>query len=366
MMRNSLDPMATLAFISDAHLGYRHRFKKQRIFDYQRCFDQAAEQALSYDPDAVVILGDLTHHSKPDPVTMRAAIAGLLRIAQKCPVIVCVGNHEITGHLSTAYTPIFADLSPNIHVLTSEDPYADVEADGKTYRFVGFEYTRNPKTASANLKEAKLAANGDVNILCLHQAIERYLSPPELGLAELTDAAGSFDLVMCGHVHKHQRITQVFDEAPAYYCGATERVSFNECDNETGFMLFENDDFDAPKFIKTDSTPMLNVRREFSGTVSELNDMVRKIITDSTHPLLRIEVSGRIVGDLMDVNRDYADIAGQKTILDIIVNPESAQRPERLVRLTLSEDLIKEYFEKADMSSDLLDTSLDLFRRYGA
>lgn len=358
--------MANLAFISDPHLGYRHRFKRQRLEDYRRCFEQAVDKALSQEPDAVIVLGDLTHHPKPDPVTMRSAISGLLRISKICPAIVCIGNHEISGHLSTAYTPIWEDLSKNIRVLTTHTPYADIKAGSKTYRFCGFEYTRSPKTAQENLKKAKSHAVADVNILCLHQAVEGYISPHEISLASLSDAAEAFDLVMLGHLHKHRRLKSMGDKAPCYYCGSTERVSFNEAENKTGIMVFKGDDFFNPVFLETDSATMKKVRQRFDGTVQNLNDKVKSIISESPQSLLRIELYGVIEGDLTQIRREYGPIAKDKKILDVIVEPESKAGPATLSRMSLSEDLIREYFEKTDMDSDLLETCLSLYRRYAS
>ena len=115
--------MASIAFIGDCHLGYRHRFKTQRLRDYSQAFEEGVERVLQLKPDAIVFMGDLLHHHKPDPVSLRTVLGKLMEAASSCPVIVCIGNHEIEGHLGTSYPPIYGDVHEGIHVLSSENPH---------------------------------------------------------------------------------------------------------------------------------------------------------------------------------------------------------------------------------------------------
>ncbi len=359
--------MANIAFIGDCHLGFRHRGKAQRLRDYAAAFEDAVSKALSMGPDAVVFLGDLVHHAKPDPVSLRTVIRRLMGAADRCPVIVCIGNHEIEGHLGTTYAPIYGDLHPAIHVLSAENPEAAVDIGGRSYRFRGFEYTRQRESAQEKLKAVAERPGGDVNILCLHQAVERYLSPYELSLPSLRRAAEKHDLVMSGHVHKHQEITEVSDIAPAYYCGSTERVSFNEAGNPTGFMFFRGDDFREPEYVPVDSAPMSYRRLEFEGAPEELNALILRTVESDGAKLLRIDVSADIRGDAMDVRRDWDACMGDRTVLEVNVAPKTSDSEVRLERAQLSEDLIREYFQKAATGDrELEELCVELFRKYGS
>jgi DNA repair exonuclease SbcCD nuclease subunit len=358
--------MARIAFIGDCHLGYRHRSKAQRLLDFARAFEDAVDKAVALSPDVVVFLGDLVHHSKPDPVSLRTVLRKLMFVADRCPVVVCIGNHEIEGHLGTTYSPIYGDVHENIHVLSSESPHTVLELGGNRYGFHGFEFTRSRESAEEKLKGVTLEAKADVNILCLHQAVEGYLSPHELSLAALRQAAQSYDLIMLGHVHKHQRIGEVFDVAPAYYCGSTERVSFNEAENMTGFMFFSSDDFADPRFIESDSAPMAYSRFEFKGTPTELNLRIGDAIGGSDARLLKVEVQAELDGDYMDVRRDWEDNAPGRTIVEVVVAPRTHDAGVRLERAHLNEDLIREYFQKSGtLNGELEEMCVELFRRYG-
>jgi DNA repair exonuclease SbcCD nuclease subunit len=358
--------VASFAFIGDCHLGYRHRSKLQRLRDYAKAFEDAVDKALQLNPDAVVFLGDLVHHSKPDPVSLRTVLRKLISVAEMCPVVVCIGNHEIEGHLGTTYSQIYGDVHESIHVLSSENPHVKLNLRGRTYRFHGFEYTRSREMAEGNLRKVTSEVDADVNILCIHQAVEKYLSPHEISLAVLREVAPKYDLIVSGHVHKHQPIREVFDVTPAYYCGSTERISFNEAGNPSGFMFFEGD-LRNPKYVGVSSAPMAYVRKDFSGTPAELNRMVEETIKKNHAALLKVDITAVLEGDVMDVRRDWSALEDGRTILEVTVTPKEGETAIQLERLVLSEELITEYFQKSgNTNKELEGLCIDLFRRHAA
>jgi DNA repair exonuclease SbcCD nuclease subunit len=355
--------MASFAFIGDSHLGYRHRSKLQRLRDFARSFEEAVDKAMRLKPDAVVFTGDLIHHPRPDPVSLRTVLRTLLGVARTTPAVVCIGNHEIEGHLGTTYSPIYGDIHENIHVLTSENPHKVLHIRGRDYGFHGFEYTRSREAAQQKLKAVSAEADSQTNILCLHQAVEKYLSPFEISLSSLRQAAQYYDLIVFGHVHKHQRIREVSDVAPAYYCGSTERTSFNEAGNVNGFMHFEDDDFRSPRYVKVDSQPMAYVREEFYGVPQELNRRIEHILRTHREPLLKVDISCDLDGDFLDVRRDWP--ADERTILDVNVSQKPQETEIHMERASLTEDSILEYFDKTGNSdAELRDLCVELFRRY--
>lgn len=321
---------------------------------------------MRLNPDAIVFLGDLVHHSRPDPVSLRTALRKLMEAANRCQVIVSVGNHEIEGHLGTTYSPLYGDVHKRIHVLTSENPHVTLEFNGKRYGFHGFEYMRAPERAQETLKSLSAGCDAELNILCLHQAIERYLSPHEITLSALREAAPKYNLIMSGHVHKHQRIGEISDVTPAYYCGSTERISFNEAGNPTGFMFFANDDFANPRFINVKSAGMAYVREKVKGTPEAINRRIEEIIKANNAPLLKIDVEAEVEGDTMDLRRDWSGFQSERTILEVNVNSGGEGAMVEFEAIDISEGLIREYFQKTGCENKSLEeAAIDLFRRYG-
>jgi DNA repair exonuclease SbcCD nuclease subunit len=67
-----------------------------------------------------------------------------------------------------------------------------------------------------------------------------------------------FSYVACGHVHKYQRIQLPGKKGTAFFSGSTERTSFNEFDEEKGFILvnIERDNEFKTEFIRVPTRPM--------------------------------------------------------------------------------------------------------------
>ena len=357
--------MGKIAFIADCHLGYRHRFKSKRLNDFANAYSDALTKALKEKPDAIVFLGDLFHHSRPDPVSMRLTIKSLLKAAEQTKIILTVGNHEIEGHLGTAYTPVYGDLSKNIFVLSTEKMFYDLNVDGVRIRLIGFEYGRNRDVCKRRLVDAQNLADGDINILCIHQAIEGYLAPYELSINQMKKAGEKFDLIVSGHVHKHQLIEELKQECPAYYVGSTERVSFNESGNPTGFMVFDMADLGNPKFIHTISQNMKSIRLKFKGTPNELNQFIEKTIFSNPEPILKIDVESDLDGDPLDVIRDWSLKFPKRIILDVNILPKGGEQTIEYSKVKFDETLIEEYFEKNNISDDRLRTlCIELFQNF--
>lgn len=361
--------MTSIVCISDAHLGYRHRFKVERLKDYERAFCSALERALELKPSVIVLGGDILHHAKPDPKSMRTVLKLLIKAADRTQIIVCIGNHEISGHLGTTYSLIFSDLHRNIHVLSSDEPHIIIRADGKQIGFHGFQYLRSRQMAEKMLdKISKEVSGNDINILCLHQAVEKYLSPHEISLRALRDAAPNYDLILLGHVHKHQRVAELSDIVPAYYIGSTERISFNEWKNPNGYMVFTDYNFNEPEFVKVDSATMKRVKKD-AGKIApkDLNRQVEEIINDNKDcKLLQVNVSAKVTGDFFDVRSDFSDTFPDFTVLDVNIQPSVSERKILFEKFQLSEDLIREYFEQMGMgeNNELLETCIELYNEY--
>lgn len=362
--------MTFIAAISDSHLGFRHRSKVQRLKDYRKSFNEALGKALALDPGVVVFGGDLLHHPKPDPVSMRAVVQGLLKAAQKTQVVVCIGNHEIAGHLGTTYAPIYSDLHRNIHVLSTESPHIQLKVNGKTVGFHGFQYIRGREVAEKTLLDvSRDLGENEFNVLCIHQAVEKYLAPHEISLACLREVAPKYSLMLVGHVHKHQRIQEVSDLCPAYYIGSTERISFNECENKTGFMAFEENGFANPRFVEVDSARMRQVSEDLGAkTPAEINAFIESRIRENEGvKLLQLNIEAEVLGDFLDVKKDWSDVSSNHTILDVNLKARDDSLDVALASLDVSSDTIREYFEKTSLSGqqELLSACIELFEEYG-
>jgi len=363
--------MTSICCISDCHLGYRHRLKLQRLRDYENAFNEAINKAIELNPDLLILGGDMFHHSRPDPKSMQILIKRLLELADSIPVILCIGNHEIETHLGSAYTPIFSDIHRDMHVLTTENPHITLELDNISIGIHGFQYIRNRKIAEETLEKiSEDISENDCNILCMHQAIEHYLEPHEISLKALRQVASKYDLILLGHVHKYQKIREIFDVTPAFYIGSTERISFNEWQNENGFLLFRNFEFRKPEFIPIKSARMKVVRENLGGKKpDEINAFVEKIIHENMDiNCLQIAIDSEIEGDYFDIWHDWDTRYKEFTILDVSIAPKLSREIISLDRLEIGEKIFDEYFEKMGLKNkeDLKGLCKKLYEKYGA
>ena len=374
--------MVTICAISDSHLGYRHRMKLQRLNDYRDAFLDAVKKAEENNPDLIIFLGDLFHYSKPDPYTMKITFRELKRLAKKMPIVMCIGNHEIEGHLGSSYTLLFSDIHDNIHVLTHENPHVMLNISGKNLAIHGFQFMRRRDMVEEKLMgiSRDLDNNNrgnydnydiDYNILCLHQGVEKYLEPYEISLKCLRSVAEKYDLILFGHVHKHQRIKEICDITPAFYVGSTERISFNEAENDNGFLVFKDFDFENPVFINVNSASMKRIREDVGVMSPEgVNSYIENIIKKNIGRVncLQINIDVELDGEYLNIRHDWNSEYTDFTILDVNINPKSMWgMPEIHKKMVISENLIEDYFDRIGMGKrkDLKKVCIDLYWRYG-
>lgn len=350
-------------------MGYLHRMKRERLLDFEKSFMEALKKAMELSPGLVIFGGDIFHQPRPDPRSMRLLVKSLLDMAEETRIILCVGNHEIEGNIGTAYIPLFSELHPNIHVLSTENPFKLIELGGKTVGVHGFQYIRSRDLAEKTLRSVSETARekADYNILCIHQAVEGYLPHHELSIAALNEVASRYDLILTGHVHSHMRITEL--GVPAYYIGSTEHASFNEADNKTGFMVFKDFDYVNPQYVEVSSSPMKKIKMDLgSKTPEELNDCVQGLIEENRDAkCLQITLHVDVDGNYFDLNHEWGRKYPEFTILEVNIPPRI--RGEELVfeKTLIDSHVIEEYFEKTGMGdrADLKNTCLGLFDKYG-
>ncbi|MBD3262412.1 MAG: hypothetical protein GF334_12240 [Candidatus Altiarchaeales archaeon] len=356
--------MPSLCAISDCHLGYRHRFKTSRLRDYVRAFTDAVSKALDRKPDAIVLGGDILNHPKPDPVSMRNLVEKLLYMADFCPIVVLIGNHEIQGHLSTTYTPLYGVLHENIHVLSTDNPKTTLNLAGCEANFWGMQFIRGQRQAEDELLCLSQNVDSGVNILCLHQAVEGYVTPHELSLRVLREVQHKFDLILLGHYHRHVKLEGL--QTPAYYIGATERTSFNEAENKTGFLYFE--DLKKPPIqVPTDSSSCRRIKAKTPLTdASQINAEIRKMIEENKGvSLLKIDVELGGEVDTLDLCEDFSEYEDHFKIVEVNIKTQLQDQEIRFEKINLSEELIYEYFEKTgEKNPQLIEAAVDLYNKY--
>lgn len=233
--------------LSDTHIGFDHPTSdkptknRRRGFDFFENFQFIVDQALTLGVDYVIHCGDVFEKQNVPAFLVDKTYQQFLRIANAgIPLIIVPGNHE-----RSVLPPSLFLNHPNIRIF---DTPATFSFPGLSMS--GFPYFKGDIRSLFPSIRKKLENKLDLsafNILCVHHAIDgvkagyqnfEFRNRPDT--FNIKDLPGRFDLVLSGHIHKHQIMTAKNEnnqDIPIIYCGSTERTMFDEIEEVKGYHL---------------------------------------------------------------------------------------------------------------------------------
>ena len=277
-----MPPIRVLHF-ADLHVGMENygRLDSQtgissRIRDFLDRLDEVIQYAFDHEADLVIFAGDAFKTRDPDPTQQREFARRIKRLADKIPVFMLVGNHDIPGMAARATSvDIFSTLEvPNIVVGRTPGSQVLHTKRGPVFlawmpfpvrnRLVTQEDLKGAsveeldraveRTVSGLLADfAKEAAEHNMpRVLVGHFSVSGATSGSERSVmlgrdiviqkSALADPA--WDFVALGHIHKHQNLTAGEQGSggagesripPVVYSGSLERIDFGEEVEDKGF-----------------------------------------------------------------------------------------------------------------------------------
>lgn len=258
--------------LADIHLGtelYGHvnpaTGLSTRVEDFLAALDQAVDDAVSSQVDAVLFCGDVYRSRDPNQTYQREFAARVHKLAKAgVQVFLLVGNHDLpmaTGRANSM--EIFATLEvpnvqvarkPGLHVLHTRNGPLQVAALPWVLRstlLLKDEYKNKTLDEISHLTAEKierimvdLVAGLDPalpSVLAAHASVlgavfgseQSVMLGQDIPLQKSLVANEVFDYVALGHVHKHQ----VLSTRPlTVYCGSIERLDFGEEREEKGYV----------------------------------------------------------------------------------------------------------------------------------
>jgi DNA repair protein SbcD/Mre11 len=302
-----------ILLLADSHLGFdlpvRPRVERRRRgHDFLANYARALAPALAGEVDIVVHAGDVFDRLSVVPTLAYQAFEPLRRIADMgIPVLIVPGNHERSKlpHLRFAQ-------HPNVHVFAAPRTVV-IDAGGLRIAFSGFPYERHDvRSRFTTLVEQTAWSQhpADVRILCVHHCIEGatvgpadYMFTTASDVIRTADIPPAFDVVLSGHIHRHQVLTDHLDgrplQTPVIYPGSIERTALAEIGEAKGFMSLTCS-ADAPRvrwaFHELPTRPM--IRKELTAerlTPAELRAAVEAIMDAApSDAVLSIRVAGTL------------------------------------------------------------------------
>ncbi len=271
------DPVRVLHF-SDIHIGMENygRIDPQtgingRVLDFLRRLDEITLYAQDRDADLAIFAGDAFKTRNPTPTYQREFARRIKRLADICPVVLVVGNHDLPTMVQKASSvEIFRTLQvPNVivgrrdqlhHVQTKRGPVqvatipypmrqrllAREEMRGKSIHEIDLALQEGVSAVIQNLAQSlqpDLPA-----ILAGHLSVGEAVFGSErsvmigrdVSVVKSTLADPVWDYVALGHIHRHQNLTEgERGVPPVVYSGSLERIDFGEEREPKGFCWVE-------------------------------------------------------------------------------------------------------------------------------
>jgi exonuclease SbcD len=332
-----------LIHVSDMHLGiFPKAYNKIdpstgiriRAEDFTKSFLFVMDFAEKEHVDAVLMCGDVFDRIDPVNRVRKDVLDSLTRLTQKgTKVVIIGGNHDTPRLLGSAsplqllehinFVSVYHKPSPEPLVLKANGNSDEVDIYPFPYLPPSrwFDYARNTiglklpereltisdrhtiivEAISKTLKDIAGIAKGRENrksILMMHYMIEgtdighTEYEINDIVLPRTAVPIGGFSYVACGHVHKHQRIGHPSQRGIAFYSGSTERTSFNEHDEDKGFILLDtsgSDGFEI-EFQKVPTRPMKLL--EFTMPEKRAGEKEGGLLTEFLKTLEQLRVKG--------------------------------------------------------------------------
>jgi DNA repair protein SbcD/Mre11 len=259
--------MTPIAFSGDQHIGAKHL---TTLEEQERVLFALVDETIKRACRAVVLCGDATHNSRPEPEVLRIWGEAFRRWNKaSVPVVAIAGNHEgagVTSVLEHFRGSIEAVSEPRIVQL----PMAGI--DLACLPWLPDRFVRARLMGAATRKEiSEELTFAAAEILSGFRAQRRHGVP--LVLATHATIAGAetstgfsmgyvagdnyivrvedldgFDFVAAGHIHRHQTIG-ANERGPIVYTGSLLPLDFSETEPK-GFLIWDPHTTAVPGFIE--------------------------------------------------------------------------------------------------------------------
>ncbi len=404
--------MIKLLHFADAHIGIENYGSTNpqtglstRVTDFLRRMDDIVDYAKEQAVDLVIFAGDAFKNRNPNPTYQREFAWRILDLAELCPVVLLIGNHDIPINIKKASSlEIYETLRvPNVwlgadydlHLIETQSGPVQVGTAPYPLRSRLLEYVdhgqrrtiqaldellqeqlelilRNMAT-EADQHDIPRVLTGHFSVMGAVLGSERQVMVGRDVAVTLANVAHpAWDYVAMGHIHKHQNLTADRDDLPdVVYSGSIERIDFGEEGDEKGFVVVELErGATCWEFVPLSARPFLTLRvdvRRANNPTQVILDRIRR--HDLAEAVVRIIIQAdpesNALINLKDVEYSLRD-GGCSAIASIqreIEQPDRARlgpTPEGLTPL----ELLERYFKSRDISSErisvLLEAAADL------
>lgn len=404
------DPIRMLHF-ADTHVGVENYGAidpqtgiSSRVLDFLRRIDELIEFAGENEADLAIFAGDAFKSRYPGPTHQREFARRIKRLAEICPVVLVVGNHDLPAMTQKASSvEIFHTLDvPNV-IVGRTDKLHWIETRRGPVQVATVPYPMRQRlltredAAGATIAEidgmleevveqiiANLAQEVDTSVpavLTGHFSVSgaHYGSERSVMLGRdvvvlksaLMDPA--WDYVALGHIHHHQNLTERDKGAPpVVYSGSLERVDFGEENEAKGFCWVGLERGNTVwEFVEVAARPFVTIRVDARNTDDPTQAVLNKIAKqDVAGAVVRVLVTTTpendpLVrdGDIAKELREAAHVAAIQHEVEYVARTRLGDAsPESLTPLELLERYLIGKEVSAERGEVLMEHAEALFR----
>ncbi|HXZ97913.1 MAG TPA: exonuclease SbcCD subunit D [Candidatus Acidoferrum sp.] len=296
---NHLDPPA-------ASFGPR-RFERRQ--DHLKCFEEVIEYATKNRPDFLLLAGDLFDTVRPGNLVRAKVMEDLKALHDLGVRILAVsGDHDTPKVAEEGSSPLAVyGNSGYVHFFQNPSEFSvrRFSVDGLHVEVGGL--SRNPLLASSEdpLANASVHLGGDVNIILTHYPVEGFVGySRDDPIIKLSSFPPNCQLVCVGHFHSYQ--TKELQHTTVIYPGSTERASFQEENEEKGFVWVElgREGVVSREHIKTSARPFKTVDVFFPDDPAPM-EILKQVLDESENhqAAVRLRLRGRVTAERLSKYR---------------------------------------------------------------
>ncbi|MCC7448926.1 MAG: exonuclease SbcCD subunit D [Anaerolineae bacterium] len=391
--------MIRMIHFADIHIGMENYGRTHpdsglstRVHDFLRRMDEMIDYARDHEADLVIFAGDAFKNRQPNPTFQREFAWRVRDLAEMCPVVLLIGNHDLpTAVVRASSLEIYDTLAvPNVTVGDDYElhqiktKHGPVQVATAPYPLRS-RLLENEKTHGLTLAEVDLLLQQKLQVILRRMANEAAqsdaprvltghftVSGAVLGsernvmvgrdvavlLGELADPV--WDYVALGHVHKHQNLTAGHKGVPpVVYSGSMERIDFGEEADDKGFCWVELERGSTHwQFVQVGARPFITLRIDTRKSA----DPMQKILDAINSRSLEDAVVRLVIQADVDNEAKIQDTAIYNALRDATVSTVAAMQKEieRPTRARLggspegltSTELLERYLQSKGVAAD--------------
>jgi exonuclease SbcD len=331
-----------IGIIGDTHFGAGYNMgnidpKTQlntRLLDFSNTFNQIIDKFAKNGVKVVVLTGDIFETRHPTSAQLNAFSECIHRaINLGMEIIINVGNHDQLRNISTTTIDVFDALKlpflkiyQNIEVHKVKDinlilmPYRDRRMVGAKSNSEAIEMLENELNSVVQTLTGKKIVIG-------HFMLEKSpegSDPDTFSLNELILPMSMFDncdVVIMGHVHKHEIVSSSLNSPTIIYSGSMDKVSFGEKDHRKVSLILDPENIHNIDIIKTNVHNLFEINLDYIDEKKSFKEEINNKITSDIDSFNKTQsIKNSIVKVIVRVKENDLYYVKQPLIKDYVLS----------------------------------------------